>query len=206
MKNYYADGYYAFPLNTSTHDRMLAYWDEAFSFEELKKVQAICESLQTRRAGVSGGAQGTELDSIRDCTVGWIEPVGESLWIYDRLSYVMRDLNKEVFGFDLQGFYDGLQYTVYDATDGNQEFYTWHVDCFGKRDEPCRKLSLVLQLSDPFDYEGGELQLHGNVRTSIPKSLGKITVFPSYTLHRVTPVTSGIRRTLVAWAVGPEYR
>jgi predicted 2-oxoglutarate/Fe(II)-dependent dioxygenase YbiX len=53
-----------------------------------------------------------------------------------------------------------------------------------------RKLSMVLQLSDPSEYEGGELQILDKANPeTVTKQKGMITVFPSYTLHQVTPVT-----------------
>jgi PKHD-type hydroxylase len=70
-----------------------------------------------------------------------------------------------------------------------------------------RKLSLVMQLSDPYEYEGGELQLKtGHNDITIPKQKGLVTIFPSFTLHRVTPLTSGTRRTLVVWVAGPPFK
>ena len=66
---------------------------------------------------------------------------------------------------------------------------------------------MVLQLSDPSEYEGGELQLlTGKEPTTIQKQRGLITVFPAWTLHQVTPVTKGTRQTLVAWISGPSFK
>ena len=70
-----------------------------------------------------------------------------------------------------------------------------------------RKLSMVLQLSDPSEYEGGELQiLTSKEPTSMQKKRGIITVFPAWTLHQVTPVIKGTRQTLVAWISGPAFK
>jgi len=69
-----------------------------------------------------------------------------------------------------------------------------------------RKLSLVLQLSDPKDYEGGELILHlSEEPTVVPKKQGYVTIFPSFVLHEVTPVTSGTRHSLVSWISGKPF-
>jgi len=70
-----------------------------------------------------------------------------------------------------------------------------------------RKLSLVLQLTDPEEYEGGDLELMtSSDPIAVLKQRGLISVFPSFVLHRVTPVTKGTRRTLVVWACGPEFK
>ena len=70
-----------------------------------------------------------------------------------------------------------------------------------------RKLSVVVQLSDPEEYEGGELKLHTSYDPIIiKKERGMIVSFPSYTLHEVAPVTKGERYSLVAWVHGPAFR
>ena len=85
-------------------------------------------------------------------------------------------------------------------------FYRWHVDNNMQSDVPPRKLSMTVQLSDPSEYTGGELQLHdGEVQTAV-NSRGHVIIFPSYVLHRVQPVTSGTRRSLVVWANGPGFK
>jgi PKHD-type hydroxylase len=66
---------------------------------------------------------------------------------------------------------------------------------------------MVIQLSEPNEYEGGDLQLlSGSEPTTADKAKGKVVMFPSYMLHRVTPVTSGIRKTLVVWITGPSFK
>jgi len=85
--------------------------------------------------------------------------------------------------------------------------YDWHSDSynpdeFGNQ----RKLSSILILSNPDDYEGGLLELK-DLDSPIPKlPKGSIIVFPSVLPHRVTAVTSGERFTAVAWAMGPAFR
>ena len=71
-----------------------------------------------------------------------------------------------------------------------------------------RKLSLILQLSDPDDYEGGEVQFMNSSGKSFfaPKTRGTILVFDSRTMHRVKKVTSGNRKSIVAWVEGPRWK
>ena len=70
-----------------------------------------------------------------------------------------------------------------------------------------RKISLSVQLTDPGEYEGGQLQLYTkkNVQT-LPKTKGSAIFFPSFLLHQVTPVTKGKRMSLVAWVTGPQFK
>jgi PKHD-type hydroxylase len=66
---------------------------------------------------------------------------------------------------------------------------------------------LSVQLSDPSDYEGGDLLLHISADPKkAPKNQGQVILFPSHTLHEVTPVTKGIRYSLVAWVTGPKFK
>jgi PKHD-type hydroxylase len=70
-----------------------------------------------------------------------------------------------------------------------------------------RKISVVVQLSDPSDYTGGELNLNGgNGIITAPKEKNTVIIFPSFVLHRVTPVLTGIRKSLVTWVAGPPLR
>jgi len=178
-------------------------WADAFSKEELDRICAYCDTLPLTTAGV-GGDNSPNTD-IRRTSVGWINCNPETGWLYDRLAYVARQLNAKFYGFDLYGFLEDIQYTVYEADDSG--FYGWHVD-MSEQTPAQRKLSLVLQLSDPDDYDGGDLQTHVNTvnPTVVDKQRGLIAAFPSWALHRVTPVTRGVRKTLVVWTAGPCFK
>ena len=83
--------------------------------------------------------------------------------------------------------------------------YGWHVD--GGGGGPSRKLSLVLQLTDPSQYEGGNLEIMTSSNPEqVRKQRGIIAAFPSYVMHQVTPVTKGSRQSLVAWISGPRFK
>jgi len=64
-----------------------------------------------------------------------------------------------------------------------------------------------MQLSDPDEYEGGDLQFMFNQKiVSAPREKGTIIVFPSFMMHRVTPITKGVRKSIAGWVAGPPYR
>lgn len=151
-------------------------------------------------------------------TVNWI---GGFIWHY------IQRANRENFLYDLHCI-DGesMQYTKY----GEGEFYGWHNDAglatqykpvsignyekglaqdyLNEKIEMVRKLSFVLQLSDPDDYEGGNLQmLDESGKTYIaPRQRGAIILFDSRTQHRVLKVRKGVRKSLVGWTVGPRWK
>jgi len=107
-----------------------------------------------------------------------------------------------MWNFDIWGYHDTLQFTNYYGDGGH---YDWHADLGPGISN--RKLSVVLQLSDPNDYVGGELQMNtGGGITSVPKQYGLLCFFPSFVLHRVTPLTSGTRTSLVTWLCGANLR
>ena len=178
-----------------------AWWEGAFTEQELDWLQQKAKEA-TQEAQVGGGSNGEVNDQIRRSELNWLSKDINNEWVFEKLSHVVSSLNADYFGFELAGFGEPLQLTNYH--EARQGTYKWHQD-FGKGIS--RKLSLVLQLSDPNDYEGGELQLLTTGQpTVIPKKRGLITAFPSWTLHQVTPVVKGTRQTLVTWVSGPNFK
>jgi predicted 2-oxoglutarate/Fe(II)-dependent dioxygenase YbiX len=143
------------------------------------------------------------------------------LWNYVQLS------NRSNFLYDIDCIdMNSLQYTKYQEG----QFYGWHNDagltnCYKPKTndtsgkewiddkintefEMVRKLSIVMQLSDPEDYEGGNLQLLDENGKSYfaPRQRGTVIIFDSRTQHRVLKVTKGIRRSIVGWVVGPRWK
>lgn len=178
-----------------------AWWEDAFTDQELDWLQKKAKEA-TQEAHVGSGNDGTIKPNIRRSELNWLHKDSECAWVFEKLAHVASSLNADYFGFELTGFGEALQLTNYH--EARQGTYTWHQDFGG---EISRKLSLVLQLSDPRDYEGGELQLlTSKEATSIRKQRGLITVFPAWTLHQVTPVTKGTRQTLVTWISGPAFK
>lgn len=179
-----------------------AYWDNAFSSEQLDWLQEEAKK-STALAHVGGGGEGRVDNRLRRSRIGWMSNTPDTSWVFEQLAYVVANLNADYFNFDLTGFGEPLQLTNYDQE--THGMYGWHTD-FGKG--VSRKLSVVLQLSDPSEYEGGELQLQprGAEIESMIKQRGRIVVFPSWTLHQVTPVTKGYRQTIVAWVSGAPFR
>lgn len=186
---------YSAPIET------FAYWENEFSQQELDFLQEKALN-STERAKVGRGISGQSLLNIRRSQVSWIKYSNDMNWIFEKLSHIVSSLNSRFFRFDLTGFGEALQLTNYDQSE--QGMYDWHLD-YGTGIS--RKLSVVLQLTDPSEYEGGNLQLSVSGKpTTITKQRGLVVVFPSYTLHQVTPVTQGSRQSLVSWISGPAFR
>ena len=174
-----------------------------------RKVIEDLNRLADQRPGdmgsiVQGDATAAPADHVRRSEVFWLEEDPLSRPIYQLVGQFVQQANEQVFRLDLAGFGEPFQVATYRGDTGG--FYGWHVD-IGAGRLANRKLSLVVPLTDPSEYEGGELQLfYDHEPTTIAMPLGRIVAFPSYVLHRVTPVTKGVRRTLAIWVSGPPYR
>lgn len=157
-------------------------------------------------------------ENVRKNKICWIP---DHYWFSSLIySYALK-ANRENFLYDIEEFESNtLQYTSYDSSD----FYTWHCDSGTSNlyqpvkekeintiklaSNYIRKLTVSVQLSDPSEYEGGELQIMDDNSKiySTPKERGTITVFDSRSRHRVRRVSSGVRKSLVGWVIGPRWR
>lgn len=183
----------------------LIVWENAFAPAELDAIEQYGDRLALEKAELA--ARGTGRDSIRVTKVAWIERNAQTGNFYARMEDIVLRLNAQFFHYDLSGLLN-FQYARYDGCDGGH--FDWHKD-YGKDydapDREPRKLSLSVQLSEPANYQGGDLEVRaGNMVDVAPKARGTVIAFPSYVLHRVTPTTSGARKSLVVWAVGPEFK
>ena len=157
----------------------------------------------TQKATVGNSVESKEDLSVRRSVLSWLTPTDPNIWVYQKLSGIVSRMNADSYNFDITGFGEDIQLASYG--EDRKGMYSWHKDMLERGIS--RKLSLVLQLSNPNDYEGGELQiLDRKDPMTIEKKRGKICIFPSWTLHQVTPVTKGNRQSLVAWVSGPPFK
>lgn len=160
-------------------------WQNAFTPAELDSIEAMGDRLSYVYGVLSDGPALPDY-GLRVTRQAIMAPEPETAWLYQRLERVMRVLNQQTYQFDLMGFAEPFAFMTYDAAEGGH--LSWHVDDGPQMPSP-RKLSATLQLSDGGTYEGGDL-----------------VIFPSFVLHRVTPMTSGVRKALVIWSTGPYFR
>ena len=139
---------------------------------------------------------------IRRSSVGWPDRADHE-FIHEA-DKIAREINQENWKFALEG--DGEYQLTHYAVEDNGVYHT-HIDMDLSGDDRAseRKISFVVQLSDPLDYFGGELRLE-HVGTPGPAELrkrGSIIVFPSFVPHSVSPLVRGERWSLVSWLSGP---
>jgi PKHD-type hydroxylase len=175
---------------------LYAFWNNAFSKEECQSIIKISKD----KGLIKGTTKG--VSDVRDSKVSWLYPTDNINWIFERITDITLSLNKRFFKFDLFGINEGLQFTNYKAPSGK---YGKHVD--RSINMPVRKLSISIQLTNPEEYEGGELHLYdGDKEMLMDKTQGTLILFPSYVLHEVMPVTKGERNSLVTWVTGPQFK
>lgn len=184
------------------HVNFYAYWEELFTDEECEKIISIGSNKILETASIGGKTNSTSEESIRDSKISWLTPADEMSWVYQRISDVSHLLNEKFFKFDLFGIVESMQFTKYEEPYGK---YNQHTDTIFNGN--VRKLSISVQLSDPDTYTGGNLNLYRDKKpTTMIKSRGSLVAFPSYTLHEITPITSGTRYSLISWITGVPFK
>jgi PKHD-type hydroxylase len=179
--------------------------DNVFTPAELDTVERYGDALHQQQALLAGEGWGRDNGAaqIRITRTAALTLKPEIKWVYDRMQVIIRKVNQQVYQFDLQGFAEAFQYTVYHGAEGGH--YDWHIDWGPNLVQ--RKLSASVQLTDPGQYEGCDLQFHGARQIEVaPRDRGAVIVFPSFIQHRVTPCTGGTRKAIVAWTTGPQFK
>ena len=168
-------------------------------------------------------------EDIRKSKNTWIPTTH---WITGWLWHYVQVANRNNFLYDISFIEsESMQYARY----GVGEYYHWHSDTsipvqykpqiqisatesttddnylkerVAIKNELVRKISFSLQLSDPDDYEGGNIQFIDESDKSYiaPRQKGSLIIFDSRTKHRVCKVKSGVRKSIVGWVVGPRWK
>jgi len=177
----------------------------AFNEQDLERIDLLVAKIEPKE-----GLTGAGLDKdVRRSLVRWIDPSPTSGWLFQKMDGLIESLNDQFYGFQLYG-YDTIQHTTYNEDDAG--CYDWHIDMeLGQAQEDIRfgltrKLSASIVLND--DFEGGQFQVaqgDNSKATTVEASKGSIIVFPSWMHHRVTPVTKGVRKSLVVWCLGSKF-
>ena len=174
----------------------------AQSAAECESLIALCQAAPMKDAGL---VRQTTAPQIRRAEVSWRDDLPEAAWVMGHMMRLVAQANREAFGFDLTEFAESPQVARYGAE--REGHFDWHSDIGAGALAAKRKLTIVVQLSEPQDYENGtlELQPDSNIRQT-PRDQGTAILFPSFALHRVTPVTKGTRWSLTLWSHGPAFR
>lgn len=192
------------PLTNPNEGTTIVKFSKAFNDAECAMIQMLENYIDINDIGVSN--DNSKKTETRRSRAGWIQQNDTLSWLFDKIVSYGRKANNEVFRFNITGLYEPLQYTIYE--EHNEGFYNWHLD-IGVYNESTvtRKMSMSMVLNDPAEYDGGDLEIWGSSGIiTAPREQGSPAFFPSFLLHRVTPVTRGTRKSLVVWFGGPNWQ
>ena len=175
-------------------------WGNSTIYQNVDQISKHLNKPSLRDVTDDGGLLNTEIRKSKNC---WLEDKYLAQSLFDEVS----NFNSGPSQWKLNIIYtQAIQYGIYSEGD----YFNWHVDQYPKRGIT-RKISASIFLNDPDEYEGGELDLEVESPSDSPRyhsfKLPKrsIVLFQSDLWHRVRPITSGVRKTLVVWFIGPPY-
>lgn len=194
--------------NPRSYSKITEPWvfaDDCFTKEEIEKIEQYCSTKKLDKASTVGTDSSSRVSN--NC---FNDVDHENEWFISRINHAIEKVNERFYGFDLYG-YSYFQYAEYEGSESGK--YDAHTDLIFGDNKPeymidTRKLSLSLLLSEPEeDFVGGEFFIHlsGNPSLHTLKK-GQMIVFPSYMLHGVKPVLSGVRKSIVIWVEGPKFK
>ena len=176
-----------------------------FTPQQCQMIVDAGHQQKPEKALVGGGAKGAHDTKKRVTTISWI-PFAKMPEMYKQIENQLSIVNLNHFGFDGVTLTEPAQFTEYPKGG----FYDWHMDlnAFGQEGQnPIRKISMTLLLSDPKDFTGGDLMFSEmGDNKPLPLKQGQAIFFASFLRHKVAPVKKGIRRSMVMWFGGPPFK
>jgi len=114
--------------------------------------------------------------------------------------------NTLFFNFDIANEFSNVRMLRYEDTGK----YDWHLD-IGNEETSVRKITAIVQLSDENDYDGGNFEFSMTDKTGENTAVGSrkkgsLILFPSYLGHRVSPLTRGVRYSVLTWMLGNAFK
>lgn len=180
------------------------YVSDVLDEQAIQTIENFAKQIGFEPAQVGGGNAGKIDSSIRRSNIAWLSPEDMPKEVAQHFEQLFIFVNDKHYKFDLTGF-EAFQYTVYNDNYAGE--YKWHIDTAQLQDNLIRKLSVSILLSEPNEYEGGKLLINPNGNIVVAEERkGRAVFFPSWMPHCVTPVTRGIRKSLVIWAHGAAFK
>ena len=175
-----------------------------FTPEQCQDIINVGHQQESQEATVGTSEKQGKYDiKKRITTISWI-PFRALPEMYRIIERSMKQVNGNHFGYEGMTITESAQFTEYPKGG----FYNWHIDadinC--EHEPPVRKISMTILLSNPSEFEGGELEFlsEGNQPPQLVQ--GQAIYFCSFIRHRVNKVKKGIRRSLVMWFGGPPFK
>ena len=175
--------------------------DEVLTDEECEEIirygTVNLNTATTQGDKKAGGGLKISSRLKRKSKVSWIDAGSDLDPLMNRLVNNLLAVSRDDYFVNL-GFVESIQFTRYD---GSLARYGWHTDSSANGLAASRIMSATVELSDPDEYVGGNLKIDIAGRNFIAeKKRGRMIIFPSAFPHKVTPVLTGTRHSLVLWA------
>jgi PKHD-type hydroxylase len=184
------------------------YYKNVFSNDEFDNVLKYLDRLELNKSWLSGETKSIR-DDVRKSKSNLFRLNEDNYFIFNKFNIIIDYLNINFFNYDLIG-YDYIQYAVYESKENSH--FDWHQDASIKPSQVGdtflnRKLSISFLLNDDFDGGNFEFNFHREC-DAVPIEIEKnsLIAFPSYRIHRIKPVTKGVRKSLVIWVEGPKFK
>jgi PKHD-type hydroxylase len=180
------------------------YLPDAFNLDQIKDIESKVEGSELVPAAVGGFNRSGVDKETRRSKIAWVDPSKMSEEFRKYIEAMFLSVNEQHFRFHLTGT-EAFQFTTYYAENAGE--YRWHSDTAEIEKGFIRKLSVSILLSDPSEFEGGKLILSPDGFPLVAEERkGRAVFFPSWVPHCVTPVTRGVRKSLVIWSHGPMFK
>ncbi len=182
----------------------IQYLPNFLSLDEIDLIKQLAQIFEFEEPGVLGEKEDSNL-VFRQSKVKWILWNDDNWWLYAKIMETIKDLNNQIWRFDLYGINEFLQYTEYEAGAYGRGHYDWHMDLAHEGIASNRKLSFECILED--QHEGGEFSvLLGPTEHKVSLNKGDCVIYPTFLMNKVYPVKSGKRSSIVSWIAGPAFK
>jgi PKHD-type hydroxylase len=191
------------PLKNSSPADWEVIVDNVFTDDQLSLIDRFINqnSYKIKSASITGKVLDT---SYRRTDLLWLDDLKGLDTIYKTVDALIHSVNNGHYHWNLD-YLEVMQLGIYKAKD--QGFYDMHTDSrLSMGSGKSRKLSFSILFSDPGEFDGGDLIMHHRVNGHTVKlQKNQAVFFPSFMPHSVTPVTRGVRKSVVGWVVGPDF-
>lgn len=182
----------------------VVYSDNVLDKTAIDEIEKLANQSKFNAASI-GQQNNSSLDlNVRRSEIAWIQPENTPKQILEFFEKLILSINEKHYEFHLTGI-ESMQFTVYDGDFAGE--YKWHIDTMRLPENLVRKMSISILLSSNEEFDGGHLLVSPSGQTIVAEQRqGRAVFFPSWVPHCVTPVTRGVRKSLVIWAHGPMFK
>lgn len=193
--------------------RYVVHKDNFLTEQRCDELITMFDNSEKHKATVAGTYKGNGADVVNE-SVRKVQEVrfsdeiilsdGFNLTKHLLMSFEMA--NTLFFNFDISNKMSKIRMLRYEDTGK----YDWHLD-IGNEQTSVRKITAIIQLSDENDYDGGNFEFSMTDETGENTAVGSrkkgsLILFPSYLGHRVSPLTRGVRYSVLTWMLGNAFK